>query len=157
MTEVLTIGHSNHDVGQFLALLRKHGVRMLVDVRSDPYSRYAPQFNRTEFEHHVRAAGIEYRYSGTRIGGKPKDPALYTPSGKPDYDALTATPGFQDELRAVADLAAGRRIAIMCSEADPMCCHRERLLAPILRSWGLRVVHIMPDGGAAEVGQQALF
>lgn len=157
MTEVLTIGHSNHDVGQFLALLRKHGVQMLVDVRSDPYSRYAPQFNRAEFEHQVRAAGIEYRYSGASIGGKPKDPALHTPSGKPDFDALAATPAFQDELRAVADLASGRRTAIMCSEADPMCCHRERLLAPVLRNWGLRVIHIMPDGGATEVEQQALF
>jgi len=157
MIEVLTIGHSNHDTEQFLALLRRHGVRMLVDVRSDPYSRYAPQFNRSEIERLVRAAGIDYRYSGDSIGGKPKDSSLYTPSGKPDYDALAATPKFQEELKAVADLAGRVRAAIMCSEADPMCCHRERILAPILRSWGLRVVHIMPDGAAAEVQQQALF
>ncbi len=157
MADVFTIGHSNHDAQRFLDLLIKHSVQVLVDVRSAPYSRHAPQFNRADIEHLVRAAGIEYRYSGAGIGGKPKDPDLYTPAGVPDYDALAKTPRFQEELTAVSALAAETRVAIMCSEANPMSCHRERIIAPILRSWGLRVLHIMPDGSAAEIEQQALF
>ena len=157
MTEILTVGHSNHDIPDFLRMLQRHGIRLVVDVRSDPYSRYAPQFNKHDIQRHIEAAGIEYRYSGAYIGGKPKDPSLYTPSGKPDYDKLAATPEFENELRAVVDLAAGKRTAIMCSEADPAACHRDRILAPVLRSWGVQVTHIMPDGGKAEPEQTRLF
>lgn len=157
MTEILTIGHSNHDMLHFLSILRKHGVTMLVDVRSDPHSRYAPQFNKHELQRCVEAEGIEYRYSGAYIGGKPKDPSLYTPAGKPDYDRLAATHHFQSELRAVVDLAGKKRLAIMCSEADPVVCHRDRIIAPVLRSWGVKVVHVMPDGNAGEPVQPGLF
>lgn len=157
MTEILTIGHSNHDIDAFLGILKKHEVRVLVDVRSDPYSRYSPQFNKSDFERRVRAAGIDYRYSGSYLGGKPKDPSLYTPSGKPDYDALAATPAFQDELRAVVELADRKRLALMCSEADPMGCHRERMVAQVLRSWGVKVTHILPDGATAQPEQTSLL
>lgn len=157
MTEIFTIGHSNHDVFDFLSILKKHGVRVLVDVRSDPYSRYASQFNKNDFQRNVEAAGIEYRYSGAYIGGKPKDPALHTPSGKPDYDMLAATDAFQNELRAIVEIATSKKTILMCSEADPMSCHRERIIAPILRSWGVKVTHIMPDGSIEKVAQQALF
>ena len=157
MTEILTIGHSNHDILHFLAILRKHGVQVLVDVRSDPHSRYAPQFNKHELQRAVESEGIAYRYSGSYIGGKPKDPSLYTSAGRPDYDRLAATEQFQNELRAVVDLAASKRTAIMCSEADPVVCHRDRILAPVMRSWGVKVVHIMPDGAVGEPAQQGLF
>ena len=157
MTEVFTIGHSNHDILDLLNILKKHGTRVLVDVRSDPYSRYAPQFNKSEFQRHVTAAGIEYRYSGSSIGGKPKDTDLYTSSGKPDYDKLAATEAFQNELKAIVELAKSKRVVMMCSEADPSACHRERIIAPVLRSWGVEVKHIMPDGAVAKVEQQGLF
>ena len=157
MTEILTIGHSNHDLLDFLNILAKYGVGALVDVRSDPYSRYAPQFNKSDLQRHVEAAGIEYRYSGAYVGGNPKDPSLLTPSGKPDYDKLAATDEFQNELRLVVELAEKKTVALMCSEADPMACHRERIVAQVLRSWGVKVTHIMPDGSTAEAPQQALF
>lgn len=157
MTEIFTIGHSNHELDSFLRLLTRHGIRVLVDVRSEPYSRYSPQFNKSDFQRAITASGIEYRYSGNLIGGKPKDQSMYTPAGKPDYDKLAATDTFQAELREVADLAAVKRLAIMCSEADPMACHRERILSQVLRSWGIQVTHILPDGSAEQVAQQGLF
>ena len=157
MAEVYTIGHSNHDLLDFLKMLARHGIQALVDVRSDPYSRYAPQFNKSDFQRHIEAAGIEYQYSGACIGGKPKDAALYTSAGKPDYDALAATEEFQIELKLVVEIAEKKRLAIMCSEADPMACHRERILAQVLRAWGVKVTHIMPDGSVSEPEQQALF
>jgi len=157
MAEIFTIGHSNHDILEFLNLLKKHRIGVLVDVRSDPYSRYASQFNKAEFQHHVEAADIQYRYSGAYIGGKPKDTSLYTAAGKPDYDKLAQTEAFQTELKAIVELAKSKRVVLMCSEADPMSCHRERILAQTLRSWGVEVTHIMPDGSAAEVEQQGLF
>lgn len=157
MTEIFTIGHSNHDTLDFLHILKKHGTRVLVDVRTDPYSRYAPQFNKNDFQRHVIAAGIEYRYSGASIGGKPKDSDLLTPSGKPDYDKLAATEAFQNELSALVEIAETKRVVIMCSEADPSACHRERIIAQVLRSWGVEVKHIMPDGSVEKVEQPGLF
>jgi len=157
MTEIYTIGHSNHDILDFLRLLKKHGIGVLVDVRSDPHSRYAPQFNKTELQRSVEAAGMQYRYSGAYVGGKPKDAALYTNSGKPDYDRLASTEQFQKELKAIVEIAAKKTVVLMCSEADPNACHRERIIAEVLRSWDVKVTHIMPDGRAGEVAQQALF
>ena len=157
MIEIYTIGHSNHDLLDFLDILKKYDVKLLVDLRSDPYSKYAPQFNKSEFQQHVEAAGIKYRYSGSSIGGKPKDSSLFTSSGKPDYDKLAATQPFQDELKAIVALAEKTRIALMCSEGNPTECHRERIIAPVLKSMGVKVVHIMPDGNTEEVPQQRLF
>ena len=157
MTGIFTIGHSNHELQSFLNILRRNNIQVLVDIRSDPYSRYASQFNKAEFQRAVEAAGIEYRYSGASIGGKPKDSSLYTSAGKLDYDKLASTPSFQNELKALVDLAETKRIVLMCSEADPACCHRERIIARVLRSWGLRVMHIMPDGTATETEQKELF
>lgn len=157
MTELFTIGHSNHGLLEFLGILNKLGIRVLVDIRSEPYSRYSPQFNRSDLQHHLEAAGIQYRYSGAAIGGKPRDPSLYTPAGKPDYDGLAATAAFRDELKAVVEIARTRRVALMCSEADPAACHRERIIAPMLRGWGITVTNIMPDGTTGEPEQKNLF
>ncbi|MCX6344200.1 MAG: DUF488 domain-containing protein [Armatimonadetes bacterium] len=157
MTQILTIGHSNLDILAFLEILRAHGVQALVDIRSDPYSRYAPQFNKNDFQHNVTNAGLEYRYSGSSIGGKPKDPALQTSAGITDYDKLAAAQSFQDELKAIVELAKSKCVVLMCSEGDPMSCHRERIIAQVLRSWGVEVRHIQPDGTIQAVAQQGLF
>ena len=157
MTELFTIGHSNHDLLDFLNILKQHRIEILVDVRSDPHSRYAPQFNKSSIQRSVEAAGISYRYSGAYVGGKPKDAQLHTPSGTPDYDKLAATPAFQNELRTIINIAQSKRTALMCSEADPMSCHRERIIAQVLRSWGVKVTHIMPDGTITQAVQQGLF
>jgi len=146
MTEILTIGHSNHSIDEFLRILKKQAVHLLVDVRSDPHSRYAPQFNRRNLERSLEPTGIEYRYAGASLGGRPKDPALLTCEGKPDYDKLASSEQFQTELRAIVDLAARGRVCLMCSEADPMCCHRESVVGRILRSWKVKVTHLSPDG-----------
>ena len=157
MTEIFTIGHSNHDMLHFLGILRRHRIEMLVDVRSEPYSRYAPQFNKRELQQCVETGGMQYRYSGSSIGGKPKDVELQTPSGKPDYDKLAATQQFQNELNEIVLLAQRKRVILMCSEADPAGCHRERIIAKVLRNWGVKVTHIMPDGDTQELAQPELF
>ena len=146
MIEILTIGHSNHGIEGFLRILAKHGVRLLVDLRSEPHSRYAPQYNRVSLQRSLESAGIDYRYSGASLGGRPKDPALLAPDGKPDYDKIAASEPFQAELRAIVDLAGRMRLCLMCSEADPMCCHRESVVGRALRSWGVEVTHLSPDG-----------
>lgn len=144
--ELWSIGHSNHSIERFLALLGEHQIALLADVRTMPYSRHWPQFNRGDLERGLRAGGVEYLFLGRELGGKPEDPALRGPHGLPDYDAIAATPRYQEGLARLTAAGAARRVAFMCSEGDPAHCHRERLVARSLRALGWRVHHILGDG-----------
>lgn len=130
MTAIFTIGHSNQTAEQLVALLQKHGIRLLADVRSAPASRFAPQFNRMALARSLDAAGIGYRWFGQALGGKPRAP-------EPVFSA-----GISDLLQA----AETQPTAIMCAERDPRMCHRTHLVTPALLKNGAIVTHILGDG-----------
>ena len=142
-TTLYTIGHSNHEAGAFLALLRQHGIELLVDVRSSPYSRYVPQANREILARALEATGMVYRWLGDRLGGKPDGEIA-------DYDELRASPAFLQGLDTLLILAAERRTAIMCSEGDHRQCHRYKLITPALLDRDVHVLHIQPDGSLVD-------
>ena len=161
-TALYSIGHSNVAAERLIALLEQHSIRTLCDVRSAPYSRYNPQFNREALAETLRAAGIAYRFMGDTLGGKPTDGALRTEDGTlPDYARIAASPHFQRGLNQLIDLGRRAPTAFMCSEADYHGCHRHRLIAPALIERGVLVWHIMPDGsrerGAIEPQQMRMF
>lgn len=139
MTAIYTIGHSNHETELFISLLHQHGIELLVDVRSSPYSRYVPQANREALARSLATAGIAYRFLGKQLGGKPQGQVA-------DYDDLQASPDFQEGISVLLDLAESSTTAIMCAEGDHRHCHRYRLITPALIRHGARVVHIQPDG-----------
>jgi uncharacterized protein (DUF488 family) len=150
-----SIGHSNVAAERLIALLEQHSIRTLCDVRSAPYSRYNPQFNRESLAATLHATGITYRYMGDRLGGKPAD------GSRPDYAQIVATPGFQRALSQLIDLGQRTPTAFMCGEADYHGCHRHRLIAPALIEHGVLVWHIMSDGscerGEIEPQQMRMF
>ncbi len=161
-TALYSIGHSNVAAERLIALLEQHSIRTLCDVRSAPYSRYNPQFNREALAETLRAAGIAYRFMGDTLGGKPTDSALRTEDGAlPDYARIAASPDFQRGLNQLIDLGRRAPTAFMCGEADYHGCHRHRLIAPALIERGVLVWHIMPDGsrerGAIEPQQMRMF
>ncbi|NLG52154.1 MAG: DUF488 domain-containing protein [Chloroflexi bacterium] len=151
---IYTIGHSNHTVEELAALLRGQGVTIVVDVRSQPYSRWTPQFNKQAFSRDLQAAGLTYLFMGDSLGGRPDDPALQNAQGHPDYERMAATPAFQSGLERLQALAVEGNVAILCSEGDYRACHRSLLIAPHLLERGVRVVHILPDGQTVEAGQE---
>ena len=152
---VYSIGHSDHDVDQFIALLQRHRVDTLVDVRSQPYSRWVPAYNRETLRPALEAAGLTYLFMGDALGGRPADPSLYDPDGlQPDYERIAATPAFQAGVEALARLAESATVAIMCSEADYHDCHRARLITPSLLALDLHVSHILPDGRTVDAGPE---
>src|SRR5712691_7792223 len=110
---LFTIGHSNITVEQFLELLGRHEVEVLVDVRSAPYSRYCPQFNAAALQRAVEAAGLRYSFAGRSLGGKPAEESLRGDYGTPDYDKIAATDSYQDGLQQLELLAANHCVAIM--------------------------------------------
>lgn len=160
--QLYSIGHSNVPVTRLVALLQQHQIVTLCDVRSAPYSRFNPQFNREDLAQSLRADGVVYRFMGDTLGGKPADATLRTEDGAlPDYAKIAASPSFTRGLQKLIDLGARLPTAFMCSEADYHVCHRHRLITPALIARGVVVWHIMPDGslerGAIEPQQTRMF
>jgi uncharacterized protein (DUF488 family) len=146
-----TIGHSDHTTTAFVELLRQYGIGLVVDVRSQPYSRWAHQFNRESLARDLEAAGITYRFMGDALGGRPSDPSLYDPGVEhPDYGRMQQRSNYQAGIDALLELAGREQVAVMCSEGDHRHCHRHLLITQTLLDRDLRIVHIQPDGTAAE-------
>ncbi len=143
---VLTIGHSNHALEKFIELLRRHRVTALADVRSAPYSRFNPQFNREPLAASLKAEGIAYVYLGRELGGRPGDRGCYDDDGRVLYGRVAATEPFRRGLERVVEGAARFRIALMCAEKEPLRCHRTLLVAHELDKRGVGVGHIHADG-----------
>lgn len=143
---VFTIGHSNHPADAFLALLQQHGVDEVIDVRTSPYSRYATQFNHDVLSELLDRTGIGYVSLGGELGGRPSDRSCYDADGRVQYDRVAETDLFDDGIRTVIHRADGCQIALMCTEKDPLECHRTLLVARALAQRGVAVEHILSDG-----------
>jgi len=142
---VLTVGHSNHSLEAFVALLQQHGVTALADVRSVPYSRFMPQFNKEALDRSLKAHDIEYVFLGRELGARSDDPSCYE-SGRVQYARLARTDLFRGGIERVVRGANDHRIALMCAEKEPLECHRTLLVSRALDELGVTVEHILPDG-----------
>lgn len=142
---ILTIGHSTHSLDSFVGLLRLHGVTAIADVRSSPFSRANPQYNRESLIDGLKARGIEYVFLGRELGARPNDPSCYL-NGRVQYSCLAQAPSFRKGLERVVRGSLRHRIALMCAEGEPLECHRTVLVARALHDCGMFVGHILPDG-----------
>ena len=143
---VLTVGHSNHPWDVFVGLLQRHAVTVLVDVRSVPYSRFNPQFNRNRLERELPPHGVRYVFLGRELGARSDDPACYDETGRVQYDRLARKPAFSRGLDRIVQEAARNRVVLMCAEKEPLSCHRTILVAPALERRGVEIEHILADG-----------
>lgn len=144
---VFTAGFSNMSAERFLNNLRTYDIQTLVDVRSRPFARHTPHFNKDQIEVLATRAGLRYVYLGRELGGMPDDPNLYDQQGYVLYDRIAAQPSFEKGIRQVmADLRQGSRLALACAEDDPRHCHRRLLLGRVLRERGVGVAHILASG-----------
>lgn len=166
-----TIGHGNISADDFLQHLRQHGITVLVDVRSAPYSRYVPHFNKHTIEAFLKERGIDYRYGGEYLGGRPTQADAYKNNELPDqstkrenflklvqYEEIMKRDWYQKGIRHLLNIVrdeakSGGHVAIMCSEGNPRECHRHHLISRSLIDPQVRVVddnvqinHILKDG-----------
>jgi uncharacterized protein (DUF488 family) len=142
---LFTIGHSTHSLEHFVNLLTKHGVQAVADVRSVPYSRRNPQFNRKPLMQHLQASGIAYVFLGKELGARSNNPACYI-DGKVQYNYLAEEPEFREGIGRLEKGIDAFRVALMCAERDPLTCHRTLLVCRKLRSRDLEIQHILSDG-----------
>lgn len=146
--EIYTVGHSNIDFERFLSMLK--GIEILIDVRSEPFSKYVPQFNSDNLKKQLENAGIKYifmkdNYVGNILGGRPKDNDCYE-NGEVVYERIRKKRWYKEGISALIELAHKKRIVIMCSEEDPYKCHRHNLITQSLLRDGVIVYHIRSDG-----------
>jgi len=144
---VYTIGHSNHPPETFVRLLTDAKIEVLVDVRSNPSSPWAPYTNPHDLKEILKLAGIQYLYLGDALGGRPNDPDCYNPQkGKTDYQAMRNKESFQGGLNRLLEGLKKYRTCVMCAEEDPSSCHRNLLVGEGLRQEGIQMLHIRGTG-----------
>jgi uncharacterized protein (DUF488 family) len=147
--EIFTIGHSTHPIERFVELLAGQGVQVLADVRSTPFSRFNPQFNREKLAKNLAGAGIRYEFMGDALGARSTDPACYE-DGRVSYARLAESAAFKRGIEQLVDAAGAQRVAIMCAEKEPLDCHRTILVGRALERAHVNVRHILADGSVEE-------
>lgn len=140
-----TVGHSNSSEQEFINLLMQQQITAVGDVRSVPYSRMNPQFNREHLKQVLRQKGIAYVFLGTELGARSEDLSCYE-QGKVQYDRLAKTAQFHRGFERVCEGMKKFRVVLMCAERDPLECHRTILIARHFDTAGVHVKHILPDG-----------
>ncbi len=158
VSTIYTIGHSSHEFNRFVALLKRHGIEAVADVRSTPYSRWQPQFNREDLESALKTKGIAYVFLGKELGARREDPACYE-SGRVKFRKIAQTALFQAGLQRVRDGSERMRVALMCAEREPLECHRTILVTRELVRSGSKVAHILANGDVEshEIAMKRLF
>ena len=141
-----SVGHSTHPIERFIDLVRLCGVDRVVDVRSSPFSRFNPQFNRHSLRRDLHSAGIGYLFMGETLGGKPEGDEFYDSEGHLLYGRMAESPVFESGMARLNRRAERSRVAVMCSEEDPAGCHRFLLITRVLHGQGIAVTHVRGDG-----------
>ncbi len=150
---LFSIGHSNHELPRLIELLRSAGVTAVADVRSQPYSRRLPQFNRPDLEAALRQCDIAYAFLGDLLGGRPRQPSLYDAEGRADYARIRAAAAFQRGLDRLIQGLEENRVATLCAEEDPLDCHRGLMIAPAMLERGISSVHLRGDGSVESTAE----
>ncbi len=161
MTTMYTVGHSRHSAEHFAALLRAQEIALLVDVRSHPASKWAPQFGKAALAQMLATHAIDYVFLGRELGGRPEGTEFYGLDGAVDYARRMEAPDFKAGIEQLVGLGCARVTAILCAEEDPGRCHRRLLVTLALLEMGITVEHIRGDGsieaeGAARDGAPQL-
>lgn len=146
-----TIGHGSREAEHFLALLQAFGIEYLIDVRSQPFSRFHPQFSQRTLKLFLEENGIRYVFMGDELGGRPKDASCYDSEGRIDYEKVKTKDYFKNGIeRLKTAYQKDLNVAIMCSERDPVLCHRTKLIAEVLVTDNITVKHIDETGKIKE-------
>ena len=139
-----SIGHSSQSLEDFLNLLAAHGVNCVIDVRSVPASKYSPQFNQESLKYFLKSHDVQYLHFGDEFGARRTD--CLDENEQVDFEKAVETPLFKKGVeRVMKGLEKGFRIAFMCSEADPLECHRFSLVSRYFYERGIDVQHILKD------------
>ena len=141
---IYTIGHSNREASELIQILHHYQTQLVADVRSEPYSKYSPQFNKETIKQVLINSGIKYLFLGKELGARPKDQNCYI-NGKVSFEKLRASDIFKQGVSRLLAEAKKNNIVLMCSEKEPINCHRSILISRVLEQEGVEVKHIISE------------
>lgn len=147
--ELWTIGHSNRSIEAYIETLNIVGMQSVVDVRSQPFSKYTTHFNQAQIKESLSRARIQYIFMGDRLGGRPPEPEMYDDAGHVNYRMLSESARFQEGISELLRTVSQSRVAIMCTEENPIDCHRRLLIARVLNG-DATIIHIRSDGSTVD-------
>lgn len=145
-SNIWSVGHSNVPFSKISELLCQHEIAEIADVRSVPFSRYTPHFNKDNLELALKQVGIRYSFMGESLGGRPPEAELYDEEGHVLYERLARNFRFMQGIEDICIRSELHRIAMMCSEESPENCHRRLLIGRVLREQGIETMHIHGSG-----------
>ena len=147
MGSIFTIGSSIHAIDEFIALLNKYKINAVADVRSVPYSKYTPQYNREKLNNVLKENQINYLDFNKEFGARRKEPEAYT-NGIVDFKKVVNLPEFLCGIERISEgISKGYNIALLCAEKNPINCHRFFLVSKALvEKLGIKIDHILYDG-----------
>ena len=143
--KLYTIGHSTFEPAQLIDNLRKYKVDYLLDVRSIPYSQFAPQYNKENLEKLLQEMQISYFFMGKFFGARQNNREYY-PKGYIDFEKFRKSKKFITGKKNVLKGLEDNNIAFMCTEKNPIDCHRTIMVARDFDLDGFKVEHILSDG-----------
>lgn len=142
---LFTVGHSVHPIEHFIGILRANQIDAVADIRSSPYSKFTPQFNRDHLKNSLKEHGIGYVFLGTELGARRVEPECYE-NNKVIYQKVADLPSFKYGISRLREGTEKMRVAIMCAEKDPLTCHRTVLVTHFSRDHFSDTLHILEDG-----------
>ena len=143
---IYTVGHSTHEIDYFVSLLKEYNVDYLVDVRSLAASSHNPQYNQEPLKNYLKNQGITYLHFPEEFGARFSDPDLLDDEGQVDFERVRKTFAFRNGMeRLWQEVDKGHVIVLMCSESEPLDCHRFSMVSVGLIKDGFEVKHIMKD------------
>ncbi len=146
MSILYTVGHSSHSFEEFAELLSRQKIDVVVDTRSAPYSRYAPQFDREILQRTLSKSGLKYLFLGGDLGGRPQKWEYYDSQGHVVYGRIKSDPSFSSGIERLERGITEFRVALMCGEENPARCHRRLLIGRTMVERGHQIMHIRADG-----------
>jgi uncharacterized protein (DUF488 family) len=145
MAKFWTFGHSTQSYEKFSSLLKTFDITAVADVRTSPYSRHLPHFNREDLKNSLKGDNIAYVFMGKELGGRPADSNLFV-NGVANYERMSQTSLYKNGIERIVSGASEHRIALVCSEAHPLDCHRCLLVGRSLLESNHEIDHILPNG-----------
>lgn len=153
INNLYSIGYGNRKIENFILLLQKFNIKILIDIRSVPYSKFRPAFNQIPFKKALAENQIDYIFKGKELGGKPTDESLYT-NGMIDYDKLRQASFYLKGLNELQEiLKSEKNVALMCAELDFKTCHRWNLIGVDLSKKDTLMNHINKVGNIENYSQ----
>jgi len=147
MNKIFTIGHSNHEIDYFINLLNQNNIDFVIDVRSVPQSNYNPHFGRAPLIKTLNKHKMKYVHFKNQFGARQTDNKYYNEAQQVDFEKFRQSDAFKSGIERIKlALSKNITIALMCSEGNPLDCHRFSMISVYLDNNGFEVCHIMKNG-----------